>query len=376
MKYLGILIIQAVTSLGKALGLFDRAVSNAVESFREQANRNPDTVLVAQQRLQRFVTRVLVAKLIIGFVVLLGSLTHTNPFTPAGSEGYVYERPRIIGAGGFQGTVAGPGNFGLSFFRNEAINIDIRPQTYTEEFKVLTRDDLEISFNFHAVLSIEPKNVQSIVEAYGGLDWYARFVREPFRSYVRDAIQKHRSTDVKSFMASVSDDVERQLKTYISGSPFKLVGLVAGKVDYPPEVAQAVERKLTSQQLLEEKEIQRQIAAKDAEIEIVRANSRSEAQKIIAATLTPMYLQHQAIEAQLQVSKSSKAATIYIPVANNGIPIVHPTPAPNAVLDDIKTPSPPAQMDQKNTLAVEQSKKTAPSEPISPLVHLFNTTRN
>jgi hypothetical protein len=31
----------------------------------------------------------------------------SNPYTPPGHEGYVYERPRLIGEGGFQGTVTG-----------------------------------------------------------------------------------------------------------------------------------------------------------------------------------------------------------------------------------------------------------------------------
>jgi hypothetical protein len=42
----------------------------------------------------------------------------TNPVTPAGHEGYVFERPRVLGKGGLRGIVSGPGNFGRSLFRN------------------------------------------------------------------------------------------------------------------------------------------------------------------------------------------------------------------------------------------------------------------
>ena len=55
-------------------------------------------------------------------VLALGAIGCTNPYTPAGHEGYVYERPRIFGKGGFQGAVPGPGNFGVSLLRNEVIN--------------------------------------------------------------------------------------------------------------------------------------------------------------------------------------------------------------------------------------------------------------
>ena len=37
----------------------------------------------------------------------------TNPNTPAGFEGYVYENPRFFGHGGFQGVLKGPSNFGF-----------------------------------------------------------------------------------------------------------------------------------------------------------------------------------------------------------------------------------------------------------------------
>lgn len=371
MRHLGVLTIRLITSLGGMLGLFDKAVAGALEKFRDQANRQPDTVLLAQQRLQRFVARILFFKLLAGLALLVGSLTHTNPYTPAGHEGYVYERPRVYGSGGFKGAVEGPGNFGLSFFRHEVINVDMRPQTYTEEFKVLTRDDLEISFNFHAVLSIERAQVQQVVDAYGGLDWYGRFLREPFRSFVRDAIQKHRSTDVKSLMGAVSADVERQLKTYVAGSPFQLVGLVAGNIDYPPDVAQAVERKLAAQQLLEEKEVQRQIAQKDVEIDMVRAVGKADAQRIVSATLTPLYLQHQAIEAQSLLSRSSNATTIYIPVANNGLPIVHALPQspPTAETPPPAVAAIPAPVSAQGPVA--EAPPAILADPLSPLVQLW-----
>ena len=63
----------------------------------------------------------------------------TNPSTPAGEEGYVFEKPRVFGEGGYQGTMKGPSNYGMSLLRNEVVNIDMRPNTYTETFRILAR---------------------------------------------------------------------------------------------------------------------------------------------------------------------------------------------------------------------------------------------
>ncbi|HEV2173132.1 MAG TPA: hypothetical protein VGR71_06180 [Nitrospira sp.] len=59
-----------------------------------------------------------------------------------------------------------------------------------------------------------------------------------------------------------------------------------------------------------------------ADIRIVEAKGIAEAQRIINATLTDKYLQHEAIGAQLQMAHSPNHTEIYIPVGTNGLPLV------------------------------------------------------
>lgn len=262
-------------------------------------------------------------------IILLSFVTAcigcSNPFTPAGHEGYVYESPRVFGKGGFKGIVKGPGNYGASFWRNKAINIDIRPTTYIEQFKILAKDDLNVSFRFEAVIKITSGQVSKVVQDYAGDQWYPRFVKEPFRSFVRNSTQKYTSRDLKTQREIISDEVKLKLEEYLAESPFVMVKLVVGNIDYPPVVAKAVEKKLAAQQLLEEKETQKEIAKRDAEIKIEEAKGIAEAQRIINSTLTTNYLQHEAIQAQLAMSKSPNHTTVYIPSGENGIPIIKAT---------------------------------------------------
>jgi regulator of protease activity HflC (stomatin/prohibitin superfamily) len=247
----------------------------------------------------------------------------TNPETPAGHEGYVFERPRVMGKGGFRGIVTGPGNYGVSVFRNQVINIDLRPKTYTEQFEILAKDDLNISFQFHAIIGLAEGRVEDVVVKYGAEQWYARFVREPFRTFVRNAVQRYDSRQVKANREIVAGQVQEELQRHLEATPFQLVSLVVGNIDYPEIVAKAVEAKLAAQQFLEEKETQKLIAQRDAEIRIEEAKGIAEAQKIINATLTPNYLQHEAIRAQEQMAASPNHTTVYIPVGTNGLPLVH-----------------------------------------------------
>ena len=59
-----------------------------------------------------------------------------------------------------------------------------------------------------------------------------------------------------------------------------------------------------------------------AQIRIVQAQGIAEAQKIIANTLTPAYLQYEAIQAQQQEVSGQNHTIIYIPSGNNGVPLV------------------------------------------------------
>jgi regulator of protease activity HflC (stomatin/prohibitin superfamily) len=255
--------------------------------------------------------------------IALAATGCTNPHTPAGHEGYVFEQPRMIGEGGFRGIIKGPGNFGLSPLRNEVVNIDMRPQTYDENLKILAKDDLNIVLHFHMVIELEDGSIQAVIEDYGGEDWYKRFVMEPFRTYIRNSVQHYTSRDIKAQRSTIAGDVRTQLGKHLAGSPFKLVSLVVGNIDYPPAVATAVEKKLAAQQLLEEKAVQKSIAQRDAEIKVEEAKGIAEAQRIINQTLTQNYLQHEAIAAQSLMAGSPNHTTVYIPVGNNGIPLVN-----------------------------------------------------
>ena len=187
----------------------------------------------------------------------------TNPNTPAGHEGFVYEKPRIFGKGGFRGVTKGPGNYGVSLWRNEVINIDLRPNTYAEKFKILAKDDLNVSFRFHAIISLNPGSVKHVVQKYGGKNWYKRFVKEPFRTFVRNAVQQYDSRAIKEKRDIIANEVKSKMENHLKSSPFQLVSLVVGNIDYPDVVAKAVEEKLAAQQLLEEKKVQKEIAKSD-----------------------------------------------------------------------------------------------------------------
>ncbi|ACJ28072.1 Band 7 protein [Shewanella piezotolerans WP3] len=185
-----------------------------------------------------------------------------------------------------------------------------------------TFNAIGISFDFHAVIGIRANTVKDVVEDFGAENWYPRFVRETFRTYVRDEVQKYDSRALKENRSRIADSVANKLTAYLEPTPFEITNIVVGNINYPAIVATAVEKKLAAQQLLSEKATQKEIAQKDAEIRIEEAKGIAEAQKIINTTLTANYLQHEAINAQRHMADSPNHTTVYIPVGTNGIPLI------------------------------------------------------
>lgn len=68
-----------------------------------------------------------------------------------------------------------------------------------------------------------------------------------------------------------------------------------------------------------------EVEKQKAQIRIQQANGIAASQKIINGTLTPQYLQHEAIEAQQTAAENSQhTETIYVPSGVQGIPTVLP----------------------------------------------------
>ncbi len=261
---------------------------------------------------------------VLSAVFLMSSMSaaYADTFSPAGFEGYVYEEPRVVGQGGYVGTLKGPQDWGFSMLNLKVINIDMRPQTYNEEFELMTSDDLKVTFAVHVILSVRAGTVKDVVEKYGAEKWYEKNFQARVRTLVRESVKDYSSRNLKDSGIRIEETVKAELIAYLKDTPFVFVGINAGNFSYPVSVSQAVERKLAAQQQLEQKESERLMAEKDAQIRIIEAKGIAESQKIIQSTLTKQYLQHEAIKAQEKMLQSSNHTVIYMPTGPSGIPIV------------------------------------------------------
>ncbi len=259
----------------------------------------------------------------------------SNPYTPAGYVGYI-TRGALVGKAKYVGLQTGPTSTGLGWLLR-VINVSITPYTYGEEFlgqnSVLSQDNLNVGFRVHIVWRVRPERVQAFVERYSTLGQgenpeqivrvaYQNYLQEPFRTAARDAVQKLKGLDIKDKISEIGNTVQEQMATLTKDTPFEIIKVVVGNIQYPPEVADAVAKKLAATQNLERTDIEIKISQKEAEKRVAEAHGIAEAMTIINQQLTPPYLQYEAIKAQLAMANSQNHSIIYVPVGPMGVPLV------------------------------------------------------
>jgi len=278
---------------------------------------------------------VLMAVAFASAVWLLGS---HNPYTPAGYVGYL-TKGAIFGQSRFHGVQHGPTSPGRSWLL-DVTNVSVTPYTYTEDFSgehsVLSRDNLKISFAVHTVWRVDDARIPLFMERYSttvnrnAIDKdpdavvkvaYGNFVREPLRTFARDEVQRRNGLEVKDALIPIGDAVLARIRSYTADTPFIVSSVVVGNVQYPSEVADAVSRKLAATQELQRKDTEIEIERKERTKREVQAQGIANAMEIIRGQLTPMYVQHEAIESQKAMVNSQNHTVVYIPVGPMGVPL-------------------------------------------------------
>jgi regulator of protease activity HflC (stomatin/prohibitin superfamily) len=275
---------------------------------------------------------------LLGFALIVWSLGSSNPFTPAGYVGYL-TKGAVFGQSRFYGVQRGPTSPGRTWLL-DVTNVSITPYTYTEDFTrdeaVLSRDNLKIEFRVHTVWHVDETRVPLFMDRFSTTASraavekepdaivkiaYGNFVREPLRTFARDEVQRRNGLEVKDALITIGDAVLTRIQQYAAGSPFAISSVVVGNVQYPEEVANAVSRKLAATQEVQRKDTEIEIERKERTKREVQAQGIANAMQIIRGQLSPMYIQHEAIESQKQMVNSPNHTVVYIPVGPMGVPL-------------------------------------------------------
>jgi regulator of protease activity HflC (stomatin/prohibitin superfamily) len=234
----------------------------------------------------------------------------------AGQEGVLWRR--------FSGT-------GLDIVLLEGVHVifpwdtvfvyDVRIQRVDHVVEVLSTDGLQIkvdvSTGYYPVMKTVPRLHQKV-----GPDYVTKIIIPEVVTAVREVMGKYRPQELYTRR---TEEMQAQIKARAAVQAqdhFIIIDdVLIRKIELPESVQEAIQRKLTQEQEAQEYEFRLVKETQEAERKRREAMGIATYQQLIAARLSPQFLQWKGIEATLDLAKSPNTKVIMIG-NRNGLPLI------------------------------------------------------
>lgn len=255
--------------------------------------------------------------LIIGFVILMIFLAKASVTINAGQNGVLF---RTFSNGVETGQTYGEG-FHIIAPWNHMVVYEVRQQEKLERMAVLSSNGLEISLEvsmwYQPILSKLP-----LLHQQKGVDYSDRVVAPAIRSATRSVIGRYTPEEIYSSKRDViQDEIQIETKKILETQFVQLNECLVRDITLPPTIKTAIENKLKQEQESLEYEFKISKAKKEAERQIIDAEGKANANRILNASLTEKILQEKGINATLDLARSPNAKIIVIG-DKDGLPLI------------------------------------------------------
>ncbi len=213
-------------------------------------------------------------------------------------------------------------------FSAKEIVIDINDLT-PKAADNLSLKDLDVSVYYRVpqdrISELFVKYAQSAARGTDGvyMPAYGLVVREA-RSAIYEQVSKIDSLQLHKQRESLQSDVLQELQRRLDRSdPGDIIisRVVVRALNTDPSIEAAIRDAVEAEKRLEAKQVQVEIAKKDAEIEVERAKGIAEANAIINQSLTAAYLQHEINTALLRFA-DNESSVVVIPANMQGFEMI------------------------------------------------------
>ena len=233
----------------------------------------------------------------------------------AGHEGVLVEQPFFFGHGGVDATPSKTGRVWVAP-TTKVIEVDVRPLQYSEHFDIISAENAPVSFDAFMIANVVEGRSPEIVGRYG-TNWYQNNVKEAFRTFVREEVQKYplfQLTTDPTTRTKLQDAIAREVQTKLidkQNMPIRLNRVVVGSILPPKGVVEQ-----TTQTIVQEQRKITMVEFQKAE----EAREKAEKQRGIAdrayreslGLTAPEFVDLRRIEVQKEIVQHSPAALTVI----------------------------------------------------------------
>ncbi len=263
---------------------------------------------------------------IAGLIAVIIFLRALLIFVPAGHVGVVYD----MGRGVLPGTLHEGMNVAIPFWQRIVL-LDTRIQEYTmaavpdegalfrdDSLDAPTSDGQQVKVDATVLFRIDKEKAPDIYRTIG-LDYINKIIRPFTRSQIRMVISRYSAPAIYSEKRQEAETVMTQELAQLMADKYILVDKVLLRAVYfSPEYSKAIEEKVIAEQRVKQAEFEVKEASQRAQSKIAEAKGLAEAQSLQKASLTPEFIQLEAIKKwdgkMPQVAGSGSLPFINIPL--------------------------------------------------------------
>lgn len=213
--------------------------------------------------------------------------------------------------------------FNLVMPWNKVFKYNVRQQElFEKKMAVLSSNGLEIQLDASVLYQATTKTV-ALLHQTRGENYLQSVIIPAIRSATRSVVGRYTPEQLYSSKRdAIQTEIFEETKKILEPQYIQLNSVLVRDVTLPPTIKQAIERKLKQEQESLEYEFRLVTAQKEAQKQIIEAQGKADANKILSASLTAKILQDKGIEATIKLAQSPNSKVIVIGSAKDGLPII------------------------------------------------------
>ena len=250
------------------------------------------------------------------FILLFGTrMTYT---VGPGEKAIVFQR---FGEGLDKENVKSQG-FHLIAPWNEKYIYNVRIQEDLSLMEVLSKNGLtiktELSYRYKPF-----DNKIGYVHDELGVNYHDNIIIPEIRSVTREVIGEYLPEELYSTKREViEDEIYERTKISLAQKNLLLDAVLIRDVTLPVTLQQSIEKKLQQEQMSLEYKFKLEIAEKEANRQIIEAEGKAKANRILSASLTENVLKDKGIDATLKLSESTNTKVVVVGSSGDGLPLI------------------------------------------------------
>jgi regulator of protease activity HflC (stomatin/prohibitin superfamily) len=205
---------------------------------------------------------------------------------------------------------------------NKVFIYEVRQQEVFEKMKVLSSNGLDIQLEASAWFQPD-YNALGKLHQEKSEDYKDRILLPAIRSAARSVVGRYTPEQLYSSKRdAIQNEIFEETKITVEDQYIQLNEILVRDVTLPPTIKDAIERKLRQEQESLEYEFRLVSADKEAQRQIIEAQGKADANRILSASLTDKILQDKGIDATLKLSESPNAKIVVVGSGDSGLPLI------------------------------------------------------